>query len=110
MAAGAAIYFDNCAACHQSDGSGVAGMFAVLDGSNKVNSDDPTTVIRIILEGAQAKPTEARPTPFGMPAYHWKLDDDQIADLVSYLRAAWRNRAGPIDAATVADLRETLLE
>ena len=109
-AAGAAIYFDNCAACHKSDGSGVPHMFAVLDGSNKLNADDPTTVIRIILEGAQAKPTAARPTPFSMPAYHWKLDDDEIADVVTYLRSAWRNRAGPISSADVADLRELLLK
>ena len=109
-AAGAAIYFDNCAACHKSDGSGVPHMFAVLDGSNKLNADDPTTVIRIILEGAQAKPTAARPTPFSMPAYHWKLDDDEIADLVTYLRSAWRNRAGPISSADVANLRELLLK
>ena len=108
--AGAAIYFDNCAACHKSDGSGVPQMFAVLDGSNKLNADDPTTVLRIILEGARAEPTEARPTPFSMPAYHWKLDDDEIADLVSYLRSAWRNRAGPVSASEVADLRERLME
>ncbi len=109
-AAGAAIYFDNCAACHKTDGSGVPHMFAVLDGSNKLNADDPTTVIRIILEGAQARPTAARPTPFSMPAYHWKLDDDEIADLVSYLRSAWSNRAGPVSSADVADLRELLLK
>ena len=45
-----------------------------------------------------------------MPAYHWKLDDDEIADLVSYLRSAWSNRAGPVSSADVADLRELLLK
>jgi mono/diheme cytochrome c family protein len=108
--AGAVIYFDNCAACHKSDGSGVPEFFAVLDGSNKLNADDPTTVLRIILEGAQAKPTAARPTPLSMPAYHWKLDDDEIADLVTYLRSAWSNRAAPVSSSAVADLREVLLE
>src|SRR5690606_36098294 len=38
LAAGEAIFFDNCAACHQSDGSGVPELFARLDGSNKVNA------------------------------------------------------------------------
>ena len=108
MQTGAAIYFDNCAACHKSDGSGVPQTFARLDGSNKVNSDDPTTVIRVILEGAQAMPTETHPAPFGMPSFAWKLTDDQIADLVSYVRNAWGNDARPVDASEVQGLRETL--
>jgi mono/diheme cytochrome c family protein len=110
LIAGAAIYFDNCAACHRSDGSGVPYIFAALDGSNKVRSDDPTTVLRIILEGAKAIATDARPTQFGMPAFNWKLTDQEIADLVTYLRTAWSNRAGPVSASEVADLRETLAE
>ena len=110
MAAGAAIYFDNCAACHRSDGSGVPYIFAALDGSNKVRSDDPTTVLRIILEGAMAIATDARPTQFGMPAFDWKLTDQEIADLVTYLRHAWGDRAGPVSASEVADLREALAE
>ena len=108
MSAGRAIFFDNCAACHKSDGGGVPDMFARLDGSNKVNADDPTTVLRVILEGARAQPTEAFPTPLGMPAFAWKLDDRQIADLVTYLRNAWSNDAGPVDAKSVEDLRKTL--
>lgn len=108
MNAGAAIYFDNCAACHHADGSGEPYMFARLDGSNKVQADDPTTVIRIILEGAQAIPTDAHPFPLGMPAYDWKLSDDNIAVLVSYLRNAWGNTGGSVSASDVADIRENL--
>ena len=108
MNAGAAIYFDNCAACHHADGSGEPYMFARLDGSNKVQSDDPTTVIRIILEGAQAIPTDAHPGPLGMPAFDWKLSDENIADLVSYLRNAWGNTGESVSASDVADIRESL--
>jgi mono/diheme cytochrome c family protein len=106
--AGAAIYFDNCAACHRTDGRGVPYTFAALDGSNKVRSDDPTTVLRIILEGAQAIATDERPTQFAMPAFAWKLTDQEIADLVTYLRGAWSNRSGPVSASEVADLRDVL--
>jgi mono/diheme cytochrome c family protein len=108
MAAGEGIFFDNCAACHRADGSGVDYVFAALDGSNKVNAEDTTTLLRIIINGARAEPTEAFPTPFAMPAFAWKLSDEQIADVATYVRNAWGNRGGPIAASDVADLRETL--
>ena len=108
MRTGEAIYFDNCAACHRTDGAGVEHIFARLDGSNKVNSDDATTIIRVVLEGARAEPTERWPHGIAMPAFSWKLTDDQIADVLNYLRHAWDNNARLIDASEVSDLREEL--
>jgi mono/diheme cytochrome c family protein len=82
----ARLYFDNCAACHRSDGAGVDHIFARLDGSNKVNSDDATTLIRIVLEGRAGQPTERWPHGLAMPAFSWKLTDEQIADVLTYVR------------------------
>jgi mono/diheme cytochrome c family protein len=110
MQAGEQIYFDNCAACHRSDGSGVSYLFARLDGSNKIRSENPITMLRIILGGAQTAPTEAHPGPHAMPSFAWKLSDKEIADLGSYLRNAWSNNAPPVSASDVADLREKLRE
>lgn len=110
MAAGAAIYFDNCSACHVSDGSGVPRFFAPLAGSGKVNDEDPTTVIRVILEGARAVPTKAHPSPLTMPAFDWKLTDEQVAALATYVRSSWGNRGGAVSAGAVADLREALAD
>jgi len=110
MRVGADLYFDNCAACHRSDGAGVDHIFARLDGSNKINSDDPTTIIRVVLEGARAEPTERWPHALAMPAFSWKLTDAQVADLLNYVRHAWGNNASLIDASDVADLREYLAE
>lgn len=110
METGRAIYFDNCAACHVADGSGVDYIYARLDGSNKVNSDDPTTIIRVVLEGAHAEPTEARPAPLGMPAFGWKLSDREIADLLTYVRSAWTNSASVIGESDVASVRSQLNE
>jgi mono/diheme cytochrome c family protein len=44
-----------------------------------------------------------------MPAFDWKLSDDQIADLVTYLRAAWGNHGDPLDGGKVADTRRTVV-
>ena len=108
MNAGAAIYFDNCSACHVSDGSGVPRFFAPLKGSGKVNNADATTVIRVILEGARAVPTKVHPTPLTMPAFHWKLTDEQIASVATYVRSSWGNHGSAVSAADVADLRDRL--
>jgi len=110
MESGAAIYFDNCSACHASDGQGIPRFFAPLAGSGKVNANDPTTVIRVILEGARAVPTEARPTPLTMPAFDWKLNDEQIASVATYVRQSWGNRGGRVSTGAVRELREALAE
>ena len=110
MATGEALYFDNCAACHRTDGAGVDHIFARLDGSNKINADDPTTIIRVVLEGARAAPTERWPHGLAMPAFAWKLSDDQIADVLNYVRHAWTNNAAAISASDVADIRDHLAQ
>jgi Cytochrome c, mono- and diheme variants len=106
--AGEAIYLDNCSACHTSDGSGVPRFFAPLAGSGKVNNDDATTVIRVILKGARSVPTKTYPSPLSMPAFDWKLTDEQIAAVTSYIRSSWGNKADAVTAEQVAELREAL--
>jgi cbb3-type cytochrome c oxidase subunit III len=108
MQTGQAIFVDNCAACHRSNGEGVPGMFPSLKGDANVQSSDPTTVVRLILNGAHAAVTDARPTPFSMPAFGWKLNDDQIAALVNYVRNSWGNASPNVAASDVKSLRQSL--
>jgi mono/diheme cytochrome c family protein len=44
-----------------------------------------------------------------MPAFDWKLSDDQVADLATYVRNAWGNHAEAVEAKQVADTRRTLV-
>ena len=110
MTAGAAIYFDNCTACHVSDGSGIPRFFPPLAGSGNVNNPDPTTVIRVLLEGARAVPTKTHPSPLTMPAFGWKLDDDGIAAVATYVRSSWGNAGGVVTADEVRALRRLLAD
>ena len=54
MKAGAAIYADECSACHAPPGTGVRNLFPALAGSASVQSTDPTSLIRIVLAGTQS--------------------------------------------------------
>ena len=108
--AGAAIYADGCAACHAGSGEGVPKLFPPLKGSASLQAADPTTVIRVILQGARTVPTDAHPTPASMPAFDWKLDDAQIAAVATYVRNSWGNAAPAVTTEQVRKLRSTLAE
>ncbi|MBS0334113.1 MAG: cytochrome c [Proteobacteria bacterium] len=110
MAAGQAIYLDECATCHAVDGKAQPGLFPPLPGAGVTQSTDPTTVIRFILSGTQTVATDAKPTPFSMPSFGWKLTDDQIAAVATYVRNSWGNAAPPVHGPDVAKLRRKVGE
>jgi len=104
---GAGIYLDNCAACHM-DGSGQPGVFPELKGSATVQAEQPDTLIHVVLAGAKKPETEGKPTGLQMPSFRDKLDDAQIAAVVTYVRNAWGNRAAGVSADKVAEVRKGL--
>ena len=108
MKAGAAIYFDTCAACHGEAGAGIPDLFPRLVGHTGLQQTDATTSLRVVLDGARTTPTTAKPTPVAMPAYAWKLTDEQVADVVTYVRNSWGNQAPGVSPAQVRRLRDAL--
>jgi mono/diheme cytochrome c family protein len=106
--AGEAIFVDQCAACHRIGGAGEPTYFPPLKGNAAVQQRDPTTTIRVILQGARSTATAARPTPLSMPAFNWKLTDAQIAAVASYVRNNWGNTAPAVTPDQVKDLRAKL--
>lgn len=104
MQAGAAIFADTCAACHGSNGQGIPRIFPPLAGNASVQAKDPTTLVRIVLAGSRSVPTPARPTPVAMPAFAWKLTDDEVASAVTFIRNSWGNQAPAVSVSKVAKL------
>jgi mono/diheme cytochrome c family protein len=105
MSAGAAIYRDQCSACHGIEGRGVAHLFPSVRESAMARSSDPTTVIRILLRGARSASTQAEPTAPGMPSYGRQLDDRQIAAVLNYVRNSWGAAAPVVEARDVTRVR-----
>ena len=64
-------------------------------------------MIHVVLAGAKIATTQSKPTGFAMPAFDWKLDDTEVADLVNYIRNVWGNHASPTSADAVSKVRET---
>ncbi len=105
MAAGEAIYADECSACHGPDGKGVPYLFPSLAGSPNVRSTDPASLIHVLIEGARSVATAGEPTGPGMPSFAWKLSDDQAAAVLTYIRNSWGSSAPAVDASQVAQGR-----
>ena len=108
MRAGEAIYKDSCAACHKDSGEGEVNLFPRLAGSALVQSDDPTTLARVVLHGTRAVSTAGAPTAPAMPAFDWRLGDAQVAAVLTYIRNNWGNAAGSVSAGAVAGQRAAL--
>lgn len=87
---GQSLFNDNCAACHQKTGMGVKGAFPALAGDKLVKGPAPL-LVTTVLNGRG-----------GMPAFKSDLTDAQLAQVLTYIRAAWGNKATPVAAADIA--------
>jgi mono/diheme cytochrome c family protein len=105
MQVGEAIFIDTCSACHTRAGAGVEYLFPKLAGNVVTTQDDPSSLIRIIIAGGRAAATDARPTSPAMPSLGYRLSDEQIAAVVTYVRNSWGNAAWPVSADVVRGLR-----
>jgi mono/diheme cytochrome c family protein len=99
------VYIDNCAACHRTDGHGYTRVFPALAGNPVLQSEDPTSLIHIVLKGGTLPATHTAPSTFTMPGFAWRLSDQEVADVVSFIRGSWGNKASAITAKDVAKLR-----
>jgi mono/diheme cytochrome c family protein len=105
MTDGEKLYSGACVACHELDGSGSPRIYPPLPGNANLQSADPASAIRIVLDGAESITTKRAPNKGSMPAYANKMSDQQIADVVTYVRNAWGNAAAAVTASEVAKAR-----
>lgn len=105
MKTGAAIYAHQCIACHEADGTGAPRIYPPLPGNVLLQSADPLSTLRVILDGAQTMTTPRAPNTGSMPAYANELSDEEIAAVANYIRNSWGNAATPVTAEQVVKAR-----
>lgn len=105
---GLAVYNrPTCAPCHQPTGQGTPGLFPPLAGSEWVLAKDPTRIIHIVLDGVQgAMQVKGQTFNNAMPPWRPTLNDEEIADVLTYVRQGWGNDAPPVDPKQVAKIRQ----
>ncbi len=105
MEDGQEIYMTRCMSCHQTNGEGVQGGFPPLAESEYV-SGDKGVVIRMILGGLSGE-IEVKGTTYSgmMPPWGGFLNDEQIAQVLTYVRSSFGNDADAVTVEEVAAVR-----
>jgi mono/diheme cytochrome c family protein len=105
MANGEKLYKGACVACHELNGSGSPRIYPPLPGNANLQSVDAASAIKIVLDGAETMTTPRAPNTGSMPAYA-KWSDQDVADVITYIRNAWGNAAPAVTAEEVTKLRK----
>ena len=95
--AGLGVYATNCAGCHQDQGQGAPRIAAALAGS-KIVTGRPDAVLRVLLNGKDGSIGE-------MPPLGQSLSDDQLAQVLTYIRGSFGNNASAIRPALAKEFR-----
>lgn len=107
LAQGKKNFTRTCQTCHQADGKGLPGVYPPLVGSEwLLNSEERP--IKILIKGMSGTVVVEGATFSGnMPAVgDWK--DRDIAAVLTYVRQAWGNSAGPISEELVKKVRDEI--
>jgi nitrite reductase (NO-forming) len=88
--AGQALFVGTCSVCHQANGAGLPGVFPPLAKSDYLTGD-PKRAIDVVLRGLSGKVT-VNGTEYNsvMPPMN-QLNDDEIANILTYVLNSWDN-------------------
>lgn len=102
---GKEVYVKRCMACHQADGGGVPRMNPPLDGASGVTSNDKLRLVRIVIKGMTDRVELDGEFYTNNMSANPDLSDTQIADVLTYIRNNWGNKASAVTPAEVKDAR-----
>lgn len=105
---GALLYVNNCATCHRTSGHGYDQVFPALALNPVVNSANPDSLIHIVLAGSTMPGTKTAPTEFSMPSFASRLTDDEVAQLLTFVRSSWGNSAPAVTQEQVRKIRKQI--
>ena len=98
---GEKVYKKYCQDCHGESGQGMPDIYPALANNRSVTLPVPLNLIRAVLNGGYPPTTRLNPQPYGMPPFQQLLRDEEIAQVISYIRNAWGNRGSFV---TVVDV------
>ncbi|MDB5119002.1 MAG: major anaerobically induced transrane protein [Sphingobacteriales bacterium] len=100
------VYINNCQSCHMDNGEGMEGTFPPLAKSDFLMKDIKRS-IHVVLEGQADEMTvngKTYSTP--MPAMN-SLTDQQVSDVLNFIRNSWGNKGALVTEKQVKELRKT---
>ena len=111
FAAGTVVYSEYCGTCHGNDGMGLPAIAPPLVRSQWA-LQDPDPLVRLVLDGMSG-PVPVDGTMYDVPRISGVMPgirstavtDEQIADVLTYVRNAWGNQASGVSAEFVREVR-----
>jgi mono/diheme cytochrome c family protein len=99
---GHVLYLQTCAACHGVSGEGLPHIAPPLNTNTSVSASTPTNLLTTILKGLPAADYPGGESFQAMPGFAAQLTDQQVADLVTYMRATWSPSGGAVTSDQVS--------
>lgn len=103
VSAGKMVFASNCLSCHMADGGGVPNMNPTLIQTSYVLGDKEK-IINVVLKGLAHLPIDGDDYQNVMPSHSF-LTDKQIADVLTYVRNSFGNKASAVSEKEVKALR-----
>jgi mono/diheme cytochrome c family protein len=103
---GMALYAGNCQSCHRETGAAAPPFVPPLAGNPTVMDKDAASLINLVLNGSAPLVVKGRPDAYRMPQFRDQLNDQQIAEIVTFIRDGWGNHAAAVSAIDVGELRK----
>jgi mono/diheme cytochrome c family protein len=104
-APGALTYAQQCMTCHLATGAGHAPYLPPLAGNPIIVDPHPESLINIVLNGTARIVVNGMPDAYKMPQYRILLSNQEIADVVNFIRTSWGNKSERTTAKKVAEIR-----
>ena len=102
---GAATFKTYCSGCHTVDGKGYPPYQPPLAGNGSVLDPRSSSLVNLVLNGSQRIVTAGNPASYDMPFFRTLLSDQQIADVVTFVRSSWGNSGSAVTPAEVTAIR-----
>jgi nitrite reductase (NO-forming) len=105
IAAGGVLFNGTCSVCHQNNGKGLPGVFPPLAGSDFLMADKER-VIGVVINGLSGPITVNKEDYNSVMPPMSNLNDDEIANILTYVYNSWGNKGEAVSPAEVTKVRE----
>ncbi len=106
VAAGKALFSGTCSVCHQDNGMGIANVFPPLAKSDYLSADKKRA-IHVVLNGLTGPVTVNAQTFDSVMPPMSQLNDDEVANILTFVLNSWGNSGGRLSAAEVTSVRKS---
>jgi alcohol dehydrogenase (quinone), cytochrome c subunit len=103
---GERLYVQHCAACHGHDGRGHPPYLPPIAGNPTTVDDNAVSLVNVTLNGSARIVVQGMPDAYRMPQFRVLLNDQEIADIITFMRRGWGHAAAAVTSEQVKKVRD----